>query len=114
MSAYITVPIFIVKSARSNWKKIPVALDFRISGINCKKVFRALQSEKLRLRLHPELDIRPAGNHPQVLTRPNSKGTSIPMVCHKNDPIHRDFFKQLAGLVEKDKLQVVEIIKSAI
>ena len=114
MSSYITVPIFIVKSARSNWKKIPVALDFRISGINCKKVFRALQREKLRLKLHVELEIRPAANHPQVLTRPNSKGASVPMVCHKNDPIHREFFKQLAELVEMDKMQVVEIIQSAI
>jgi len=109
-SKFISIPIFMVDDSSTD----PPGGNIwaRINAIDCNKVSRALAKDKVRARIHNELEVRIGGNHPQIFSVSGTAMT-VPLACHAQAIIHPNFFKQLSDLTGRAKADIQRILRDA-
>lgn len=110
-SKFISVPIYLVEGLNST--NPPYGVLARMYSLDCDKAFRALKKEKIRKQLHPGLTIKAGSKHDLKFTVEGKASRPIPLDCHAQDNLHRNFIHQLADLCDIPFEQVFKVIRTA-
>lgn len=110
-SKFITVPIYLVEGRHSI--NPPYGALARMYSLDCDKAYRALKKEKIRKQLHPGLTMNSGSKHDLKFTVEGKASRPIPLDCHAQDNLHRNFIHQLADLCDIPFEQVFKVIRTA-
>jgi hypothetical protein len=110
-SKFISVPIYLVEGPSSF--NPPYGVLARMYSLDCDKAFRALKKEKVRKQLHPGLTMNSGSKHDLKFTVEGKASRPIPLDCHAEDNLHRNFIHQLADLCDIPFEQVFKVIRTA-